>query len=95
MPPWLGMIPPGDRARRKFAVIVCHLDDSGEKREPVVTLAGYVGTAMAWAAFEERAAVYFGNAGIEYLHTVDLHQRRGQFKGWPRRNACQRAPTSN
>jgi hypothetical protein len=76
------MIPHDELAGRVLTVIVCHLDDSGEDREPVVTLAGYVGTAEGWASFEERASVYFADAGIEYLHTVDLHQRRGEFRGW-------------
>lgn len=65
-------------------MIVCHLDDSGEKGEPIVTLAGYVGTAEGWARFESQARAFFDSEGIEYLHTVDLHHLRGEFEGWDR-----------
>ena len=65
-------------------MIVCHLDDSGEDQDPIVTLAGYVGTAQGWERFESQARVFFDSKAIEYLHTVDLHHQRGQFKGWSR-----------
>jgi len=61
-------------------VLICHLDDSGEKRDPVTTLAGYIGTVDGWASFEPEARAFLD--GIEYLHTVDLYHRRGPFKGW-------------
>jgi hypothetical protein len=84
IPPWLGAIPAPDRSKRLFAVLVCHLDDSGEKRDPIATLAGYLGTAEEWAKFEVRARAFFKEKHVSYLHTVDLHQRRGEFKGWSR-----------
>lgn len=65
-------------------MLVCHLDDSGEKAEPVVTLAGYVGTAEGWARFEPQSRDFFDSEGIKYLHTVDLHHLRCQFDGWDR-----------
>ncbi|MBV9994837.1 MAG: DUF3800 domain-containing protein [Caulobacteraceae bacterium] len=83
MLPWLEMIPRYERNRR-FAVLVCHLDDSGEKREPIVTLAGYLGTAANWSDFEQRATAFFNDKGVDYLHTVELHHLRGEFEGWDR-----------
>lgn len=81
--PWLEMIP--RPSERLFMSIVCHLDDSGEKRDPVVTLAGYVGTVDGWAAFEREARAYFDHHGICYLHTMELYRRHGEFKGWDSR----------
>jgi Protein of unknown function (DUF3800) len=62
-------------------VIVCYLDDSGEASEPIITMAGLVSTADLWLEFEECARGFFDDIGIRYLHTVDLHHRRGQFDG--------------
>ena len=61
-----------------------YLDDSGEKQEPYVTLAGWLARKDMWTSFEEEASVYFEKAGIEYLHTVDLHHQRNAFYGWSR-----------
>jgi hypothetical protein len=46
-----------------FALVVCHLDDSGEKREPVVTLAGYLATAEEYYenALEQKVRAIFYN----------------------------------
>lgn len=63
-------------------MLVCYLDDSGNTQDPVATIAGYLGTAEGWARFEPMARAFFDGEGIEYLHTVDLHQRRNQFDGW-------------
>jgi hypothetical protein len=79
---WLRMIPEARRPRRIYAMIVCHLDDSGEDRDPVVTLAGYLTTATEWAKFEPRADEYFAASGVEYLTTKELYHRKGQFKDW-------------
>jgi len=77
--------------RRWFLVLVCHLDDSGESAEPVITCAGYLSTAAVWVEFEAEARVYFDTrrqnpsapvTPLEYLHTVDLRQRRDVWDGW-------------
>jgi len=65
-------------------MLVCYLDDSGEDKEPVATLAGYLGTENGWADFEGQARAFFDEAGVDYLHTVDLHHLRKQFDGWDR-----------
>lgn len=82
LPLRLGMIPRSGRGL--FGVWVFHLDDSGEKREPVVTLAGYLGAVEDWARFEEEARHHLDEFSITHLHTVDLHHLRGEFKGWDR-----------
>jgi len=63
-------------------VLVCYLDDSGEEAECIVTCAGYLSFADEWQKFEAEARDFFNFEGVEYLHTVDLHQRRDQFDGW-------------
>jgi hypothetical protein len=67
---------------RYFIVLVCYLDDSGEKKEPVITIAGYLSFADKWQEFELAARDLFDRIGLEYLHTVDLHNRRKFFKDW-------------
>lgn len=81
MTAWVFAVP--DRHRR-FLVLKVHLDDSGEKKEPFVTLAGFVGIAPEWSRFEVEARTLFDAYGIRYLHTVDMHHRRGQFELWSR-----------
>jgi hypothetical protein len=67
---------------RLFAVLVIHLDDSGENTEPVQTLAGFVATADSWLEFEAEAQDYLSHKCVPYLHTVDLYHRRNVFEGW-------------
>lgn len=81
MSAWVFAVP--DRQRR-FLVLTVHLDDSGEKKEPFVTLAGFVGLAPEWARFEVEARALLDAHGIKYLHAVDMHHRRGQFELWSR-----------
>jgi len=77
-------------ARRKSSVflewlimaLVCYLDDSGEKNEPVQTLAGLIGTRESWVEFEAVARRAFDLIELKTRHTVDMHQRRGEFGGW-------------
>jgi hypothetical protein len=62
-------------------VLVCYLDDSGKAKEPIITLAGLVSTTDCWSGFETSARKFLDEVGISYLHTVDLHHRRGEFRG--------------
>ena len=64
--------------------LVCYLDDSGNNDDPITTLAGYISPAQDWLHFEVEAREFFDGIGLPYLHTVDLHMRRGEFKGWSR-----------
>jgi Protein of unknown function (DUF3800) len=63
-------------------VLVCYLDDSGEAKEPVITMAGLLGSADRWLDFERQARTFFDEVRLRYLHTVDLHHRRGEFEAW-------------
>jgi hypothetical protein len=64
-------------------MLVCYLDDSGkDAQNPITTIAGYVASEEGWAAFEEEVEPYFSERGISVLHAVDLHNTRGEFKGW-------------
>ena len=70
-------------------VLVCYLDDSGNKDDPVSTLAGYIAPAHNWRDFEVHARELFASIELPYLHTVDLHHRRGEFKGWTREQTAE------
>ena len=64
--------------------LVCYLDDSGNDDEPIVTLGGYVSPAQDWLQFEIASRKLFDACELPYLHTMDLHHRKGEFKGWTR-----------
>ena len=64
--------------------LVCYLDDSGNNDDPITTLAGYIAPAENWLEFEVDARKLFDEIGLPYLHTVELHMRRGEFRGWTR-----------
>ena len=64
--------------------LVCYLDDSGNKDDPIATLAGYIAPARNWLDFEVGARALFDAHELPYLHTVDLHRREGEFEGWTR-----------
>ncbi len=68
--------------------LVCYLDDSGNKGDRIVTLAGYIAPAHNWLAFEMHARELFDTFELPYLHTVDLHGRRGKFRDWTRENTA-------
>jgi hypothetical protein len=64
-------------------MLVCYLDDSGkDAQNPITTIAGYVASEDAWAAFEKEVESYFAERKVSILHAVDLHNTRGEFKGW-------------
>ena len=69
--------------------LVCYLDDSGNKDEPIVTLAGYIAPAPNWLDFEVDARALFDACELPYLHTVDLHHRKKKFKGWTREQTAE------
>ena len=64
--------------------LVCYLDDSGNKDDSISTLAGYIAPAHNWCDFEVCARELFDANELSHLHTVHLHMRRGEFKGWTR-----------
>ena len=70
-------------------MLVCYLDDSGNKNDPISTLAGYIAPAHNWRDFEVRARELFESIELPYLHTVDLHRREGEFAGWTREQTAE------
>ena len=69
--------------------LVCYLDDSGNRDDPISTLAGYIAPAHNWCDFEVHARELFDSIGLPYLHTVELHMRRGEFMGWTREQTAE------
>jgi hypothetical protein len=66
-------------------VIVCYLDDSGTGEEPIITIAGYIGTHSRWLDFEREAKNIFDAFGISELHGKEFNATKGQFRGWPQK----------
>ena len=64
-------------------VLVCYLDDSGtDAANPLVAIAGYIGTVDAWRAFESDAAIITREFQVNDLHGKALHDGEGDFEGW-------------
>ena len=63
-------------------MLIFHLDDSGEKREPIQTLAGYVSTAQSWLEFEQEARTYFNLHSVPYVTAKEMYHRKKVFEGW-------------
>lgn len=64
-------------------MLVCYLDDSGkDPQNPITTLAGYIAKDTGWELFESEAEPIFADCGIKLLHTRDLENTDGEFKGW-------------
>jgi hypothetical protein len=63
-------------------LLTAYLDESGtHETSPVSVMAGYLGTADQWRAFDWTAILQA--AGPRYVHAVDLFKRTKQFKEWP------------
>ena len=64
-------------------MLICYLDDSGkDAQNPITTIGGYVASEEAWAEFEKEVEPYFVERHVSILHAVELHNTRGEFKGW-------------
>lgn len=64
-------------------MLVCYLDDSGkDPQNRITTIAGYAATEEQWRAFEEEVEPIFAEYNVKVLHTKDLHDTDGEFKGW-------------
>jgi hypothetical protein len=64
-------------------MLVCYLDDSGkDAQNPITTIAGYLASEDEWAKFETEVEPFFAERNVSVLHAVDLHNTRGEFKGW-------------
>jgi hypothetical protein len=66
-------------------MLTCYLDDSGTTPDsPVITLAGFVGFAQGWEAFERSAKEIYCNYEIATLHGKEFFSSDGEFTGWSR-----------
>ena len=64
-------------------LLTTYLDESGtHDQSPIMTMAGYLGTASQWAGFEADWDALLRNGGVQHVHAVDLFKRAKQFKGW-------------
>jgi hypothetical protein len=65
-------------------LLTAYLDESGtHETSPISVMAGYLGTAEQWQAFDSDWTTLLQAAGLRHVHTVDLFKRTKQFKEWP------------
>jgi hypothetical protein len=65
-------------------LLTAYLDESGtHETSPISVMAGYLGTADQWRAFDGDWMALLQTAGLPHVHTVDLFKRTKQFKEWP------------
>lgn len=69
------------RSERSYAmVLVCYLDDAGtDPQNQFVSLAGFIGTVDAWAAFEEEAKTIMDRYGVSYIRGRDIYASDGDY----------------
>jgi Protein of unknown function (DUF3800) len=72
----------GAPSRKGALVLACYLDDSGEKTDRIITMAGYLSLQSEWRDFEPRAREFLDAYGVPYLHTKDFHHGHELFTGW-------------
>lgn len=61
---------------------VCYLDDSYASDGVVMSLAGYAATEEQWASLEKEIDNLFRAFGVDALHAMEFHRRKGCFAGW-------------
>lgn len=81
-PAWVFRSLPGPTGRGSCLVFVCYLDDSDNDVGPVASIAGYSAIKPAWEAFEREVEPFLSDRGIEVLHAMQFHHKRGPFEGW-------------
>jgi hypothetical protein len=65
-------------------LLTAYLDESGtHDTSPISIMAGYLGTAEQWGAFNAEWMALVQSAGVWQVHAVDLFKRTRAFKGWP------------
>jgi hypothetical protein len=65
-------------------LLAAYLDESGtHDTSPISIMAGYLGTAEQWGAFDADWKALVHSAGVGHVHAVDLFKRTRAFKGWP------------
>jgi hypothetical protein len=65
-------------------LLTAHLDESGtHETSPISIMAGYLGTAEQWRAFESDWTALLQAAGLHHVHAIDLFKRTKQFREWP------------
>jgi hypothetical protein len=64
-------------------LLAAYLDESGtHDTSPISIMAGYLGTAEQWRAFDADWMAFVRSVGVN-VHAVDLFKRTRAFKGWP------------
>lgn len=69
-------------------LLTTYLDESGtHDTSPISIMAGYLGTAEQWGAFDAEWIALLRSAGVGHVHAVDLFKRTRAFKGWSAQQA--------
>ena len=64
-------------------LLFAYLDESGtHETSPISVMAGYLGTADQWRAFDADWIALVQGAGLSHVHAVDLFKRTKQFREW-------------
>jgi hypothetical protein len=62
-------------------LLFAYLDESGtHETSPISVMAGYLGTADQWRAFDADWIALVQGAGLSHVHAVDLFKRTKQFR---------------
>jgi hypothetical protein len=59
-----------------------YFDASGNKRTPVLTVAGFVSTARKWARFDAEWSAVLSRERVDSMHMTDFASNQKQFAAW-------------
>jgi hypothetical protein len=63
-------------------MFTAYFDASGNKRSPVLTMAGFVSRVSKWDRFEREWLALLKSYGVSSLHMTEFVSAKGQFEGW-------------
>jgi hypothetical protein len=65
-----------------IVMFTAYFDASGNKRSPVLTMAGFVSRVSKWDRFEREWPKLLKSYGVSSLHMTEFVSAKGQFEGW-------------
>ncbi len=63
-------------------MLQAYLDESGTKHTEIVTIGGFVSSALRWRRFDKEWSQILKTMSVQYFHMREYAHYRGQFQGW-------------
>ena len=66
---------------RLFVITTCYVDESGTHNSPCMAIGAIIANSKQSAQFESSWKDVLRTFGVEYFHSVELFNKRGQYRG--------------